>query len=132
MVLPELASIRIAAYEESGKLGKFIGHRILPLVGLCPGYRHVTLRNEAGQPLLATVFLMIKVNDFVPDQFSRFAEALANPTEYQNKLEKHSTMLAGLTEDIEDMDNDSFGMAVPKGRHGAHVSLLLSTLASHR
>ncbi|XP_034256942.1 1-phosphatidylinositol 4,5-bisphosphate phosphodiesterase classes I and II isoform X2 [Thrips palmi] len=122
VVLPELASVRIAAYEESGKLGKLIGHRILPLVGLCPGYRHVTLRNEAGQPILATLFLMIKVNDFVPDQFSMFAEALANPTEYQNKLEKHSTMLAGLTEEIEndDLENDSLGIALPKARHGAH------------
>lgn len=34
VVLPELASIRIAAYEEGGK---FIGHRVLPVIGLCPG-----------------------------------------------------------------------------------------------
>ncbi|KAK3909225.1 1-phosphatidylinositol 4,5-bisphosphate phosphodiesterase beta-3 [Frankliniella fusca] len=115
VVLPELASIRIAAYEESGS-GKFIGHRILPLVGLCPGYRHVTLRNEAGQPLLATLFLLISVNDFVPDEFHMFAEALTNPTEYQNKLQKHNTMLAGLTEDIDEMDNDSFGGPGTKGR----------------
>ncbi|XP_026281090.1 1-phosphatidylinositol 4,5-bisphosphate phosphodiesterase classes I and II [Frankliniella occidentalis] len=119
IVLPELASIRIAAYEESGS-GKFIGHRILPLVGLCPGYRHVTLRNEAGQPLLATLFLFISVNDFVPDEFHMFAEALTNPTEYQNKLQKHNTMLAGLTEDMDEMDNDSFGGPGGKGRHGAH------------
>ena len=32
--LPDLASIRLAAYEENGKL---IGHRILPIVGLRPG-----------------------------------------------------------------------------------------------
>lgn len=126
--MPELASIRIAAYEESGKFGKFIGHRILPLVGLCPGYRHVTLRNEAGQPLLATLFLQIKVNDFVPDQFHLFAEALTNPTEYQNKLQKHNTMLAGLTEDIEDMEGDSFGVAGTKSRHGALVSYALKIL----
>lgn len=117
--MPELASIRIAAYEESGKLGKFIGHRILPLVGLCPGYRHVTLRNEAGQPLLATLFLLIKVNDFVPDEFHMFAEALTNPTEYQNKLQKHNTMLAGLTE-IAEMDSDGLEGG-SKSRSGAPV-----------
>lgn len=57
--MPELASIRLAAYEEGGKL---IGHRVLPVVGLCPGYRHVTLRNELSQPLLMTsLFLLVVV-----------------------------------------------------------------------
>lgn len=59
VVLPELASIRIAAYEEGGK---FIGHRVLPVIGLCPGYKHVTLRTELGLPIaLATLFLCIVV-----------------------------------------------------------------------
>lgn len=64
VVLPELASIRISAYEDGGK---FIGHRVLPVIGLCPGFRHLTLRNELGQPLgLATLFLciIVKVNKF--------------------------------------------------------------------
>lgn len=63
VVLPELASLRIAAYEDNGK---FIGHRVLPIVGLCPGYRHVTLRTEVGLPIgLATLFLciVVKVRD---------------------------------------------------------------------
>lgn len=62
VVLPELASIRIAAYEEGGK---FIGHRVLPVIGLCPGFKHVTLRTELGLPIpLATLFLciVVKVN----------------------------------------------------------------------
>lgn len=59
VVLPELASIRIAVYEENGK---FIGHRVLPVIGLCPGYRHVTLRTEFGHPItLSTLFLCIVV-----------------------------------------------------------------------
>ncbi|CAH1284537.1 unnamed protein product [Diabrotica balteata] len=99
VVLPELASIRIVAYEESGK---FIGHRILPVVGLCPGYRHVNLRTEIGQPLpLATLFLEIVVKDYVPDGLSDFAEALANPIKYQSDLEKRAQQLAVLTDDME-------------------------------
>lgn len=99
IVLPELASIRIAAYEESGKL---IGHRVLPVVGLCPGYRHVNLRNELGQPLpLAVLFLLVVVKDYVPDGLSDFAEALANPIKYQSDLEKRSRQLAVLTDDME-------------------------------
>ncbi|CAG9858633.1 unnamed protein product [Phyllotreta striolata] len=99
VVLPELASIRIVAYEESGK---FIGHRILPVVGLCPGYRHVNLRTEIGQPLpLATLFLEVVVKDYVPDGLSDFAEALANPIKYQSDLEKRTQQLAVFTDDLE-------------------------------
>ncbi|XP_044255900.1 1-phosphatidylinositol 4,5-bisphosphate phosphodiesterase classes I and II [Tribolium madens] len=99
VVLPDLASIRIAAYEESGR---FIGHRVLPVVGLCPGYRHVNLRTEIGQPLpLATLFLHIVVKDYVPDGLSDFAEALANPIKYQSDLEKRAQQLAVLTDDME-------------------------------
>lgn len=59
VVLPELACIRLTAYEEGGR---FIGHRVLPVIGLCPGYRHVTLRTEMGQPItLATLFMKITV-----------------------------------------------------------------------
>ncbi|XP_065085060.1 1-phosphatidylinositol 4,5-bisphosphate phosphodiesterase classes I and II isoform X2 [Ochlerotatus camptorhynchus] len=99
IVLPELGSIRIAAYEEGGKL---IGHRVLPVIGMCPGYRHVTLRTEVGQPItLATLFLSIVVKDYVPDGLSELAEALANPIKYQSELEKRSEQLAVLQEDME-------------------------------
>lgn len=104
VVLPELASIRIAAYEENGK---FLGHRVLPVIGLCPGYRHLTLRNELGQPIpLATLFLCIVVKDYVPDGFSEFAEALANPIKYQSDLDKRSQQLAVLQEDMEPGEED--------------------------
>lgn len=124
VVLPELASVRIAAYEEGGK---FIGHRVLPVIGLCPGFRHLTLRNELGQPIpLATLFLCIVVKvswilnendlssintsnnlkDYVPDGLSDFAEALANPIKYQSELEKRAQQLAVLTEDMEPTTED--------------------------
>lgn len=99
VVLPALASIRIAAYEEGGK---FIGHRVLPVIGLRPGYRHLSLRNELGQPLpLTSLFLCIVVKDYVPDDIAMFAEALANPIKYQNELEKRDKQLAVLQEDTE-------------------------------
>ncbi|XP_031622948.1 1-phosphatidylinositol 4,5-bisphosphate phosphodiesterase classes I and II [Contarinia nasturtii] len=104
VVLPELASIRIAAYEEGGK---FIGHRVLPVIGLCPGYKHVTLRTELGLPIpLATLFLLVVVKDYVPDGLSDFAEALANPIKYQSELEKRSQQLA-VFEDGEPTEDDA-------------------------
>jgi phosphatidylinositol phospholipase C, beta len=111
VVLPELASIRIAAYEDNGKC---IGHRILPVIGLCPGYRHLTLRNEIGQPIpLATLFLCIVVKDYVPDGLSDFAEALANPIKYQSDLEKRSQQLAVLQEDMEPTTEEDGTIATP-------------------
>ncbi|KAL1509188.1 hypothetical protein ABEB36_003963 [Hypothenemus hampei] len=99
VVLPSLASIRIVAYEEGGR---FIGHRILPLMALSPGYRHVNLRTEMGQPLpLATVFIHVVVKDYVPDGLSEFADALANPIKYQSDLEQRTLQLAVLTEGLE-------------------------------
>lgn len=99
VILPELASIRIAAYEDSGR---FIGHRVLPVVGLCPGFRHLHLRTELGQPLpLTTLFLLVVVKDYVPDGLSDFAEALANPIKYQSELDKRAEQLAVLTDDME-------------------------------
>lgn len=102
-MLPDLASIRIAAYEESGKI---IGHRVLPVVGLCPGYRHVGLRNESGQTLpLASLFLFVVVKDYVPDGFADFAEALANPIKYQSENEKRAKQLEVLMDDdLEKLD----------------------------
>ncbi|XP_017131631.1 1-phosphatidylinositol 4,5-bisphosphate phosphodiesterase classes I and II isoform X2 [Drosophila elegans] len=103
VVLPELASIRIAAYEEGGKL---IGHRVLPVIGLCPGYRHVNLRSEVGQPIaLASLFLCVVVKDYVPDDLSNFAEALANPIKYQSELEKRDIQLSVLTDETDALGN---------------------------
>lgn len=104
VVVPDLASIRIVVFEESGK---FIGHRILPVIGLCSGFRHINLRNEIGQPLpLASLFVKVKVKDYVPDDLSFLAEALANPIKYQSDLEKRTQQLAVLTLDTEPVEGD--------------------------
>ncbi len=66
--MPALAVLRLTAYEETGK---FIGHRILPVNSLRPGYKHIPLRNEANMPLtLPTLFVHISVKDYVPDAFA--------------------------------------------------------------
>ncbi|KAJ8730953.1 hypothetical protein PYW08_002366 [Mythimna loreyi] len=98
VVLPELAMLRIAAHEESGRL---LGHRVLPVLGLCPGYRSVNLRTELGLPLPASLLLLVVVKDYVPDRLSELAEALANPIKYQSELDKREHQLAKLTEDTD-------------------------------
>lgn len=67
MILPDLAVLRIAVYDDNNKL---IGQRILPLDGLQAGYRHISLRNEGNKPLsLPTIFCNIVLKTYVPDGF---------------------------------------------------------------
>ncbi|KAF7704560.1 1-phosphatidylinositol 4,5-bisphosphate phosphodiesterase beta-1 [Silurus meridionalis] len=95
VVLPTLASIRIAVFEEGGK---FIGHRIIPVSAIRPGYRYIGLRNEKNQPLnLPALFVYIEVKDYVPDTFADVIEALSNPIRYVNLMEQRSKQLAALT-----------------------------------
>lgn len=102
VVLPDLASLRIAAYEEMGRSNKLIGYRILPVVGLRPGYRHLPLRSDSNQPLtLPTLFLKIEVNDYVPDRLSELADALANPIAHQSMVDRHAKQLMVLNEQNE-------------------------------
>ncbi|KAK9541234.1 hypothetical protein VZT92_001295 [Zoarces viviparus] len=103
VILPTLASLRIAAFEEGGK---FIGHRIIPVSAIRPGYRYISLRNEKNQPLiLPAVFVHIEVKDYVPDTFADVIEALSNPIRYVNLLEQRSKQLAALT--LEDVEEDA-------------------------
>ncbi|CAJ1066763.1 LOW QUALITY PROTEIN: 1-phosphatidylinositol 4%2C5-bisphosphate phosphodiesterase beta-1-like [Xyrichtys novacula] len=100
VILPTLASLRIAAFEEGGK---FIGHRIIPVSAIRPGYRYIGLRNEKNQSLvLPAVFVYIEVKDYVPDTFADVIEALSNPIRYVNLLEQRSKQLAALTDDVEE------------------------------
>ncbi|KAM9810175.1 1-phosphatidylinositol 4,5-bisphosphate phosphodiesterase beta-1 [Syngnathus typhle] len=102
VILPTLASLRIAAFEEGGK---FIGHRIIPVSAVRPGYRYIGLRNEKNQSLiLPAVFVYMEVKDYVPDTFADVIEALSNPIRYVNLLEQRSKQLAALT--LEDAEDD--------------------------
>ncbi|KAF6034895.1 PLCB4 [Bugula neritina] len=80
VVLPDLAVLRIAVYEESSKL---IGQRILPLDGLQAGYRHISLRTEGNFPLsLPTVFCKIVLNTYIPECYDEYVNKLADPTRF--------------------------------------------------
>ncbi|KAL0880660.1 hypothetical protein ABMA27_001879 [Loxostege sticticalis] len=118
VVLPELAMLRIAAHEESGRL---VGHRVLPVVGLCPGYRHVNLRTELGLPLPASLLLLVVVKDYVPDRLSELAEALANPIKYQSELDKREHQLAVLTEGTDAPAPVPAQVPRPEGPQGPHT-----------
>ncbi|XP_012659519.1 1-phosphatidylinositol 4,5-bisphosphate phosphodiesterase beta-1 [Otolemur garnettii] len=106
VVLPSLACLRVAVYEEGGK---FIGHRILPVQAIRPGYHYICLRNERNQPLtLPAVFVYIEVKDYVPDTYADVIEALSNPIRYVNLMEQRAKQLAALTlEDEEEVKKEA-------------------------
>ncbi|XP_051900991.1 1-phosphatidylinositol 4,5-bisphosphate phosphodiesterase beta-3 isoform X2 [Pristis pectinata] len=95
VVLPTLASLRVAVFEEGAK---FIGHRVLPVSAIRPGYRYICLRNEANQPLqLPALFVYTEVKDFVPDTHADYIKALYNPIQHVNLMEQRSKQLVSLT-----------------------------------
>lgn len=75
VLLPQFAFLHIVVYEECGRM---LGHRLLPVAALRPGYRHIVLRNSANQPLgLATLFVKIGVQNFISDDHAGKAALLA-------------------------------------------------------
>ncbi|KAG2467475.1 PLCB1 phosphodiesterase, partial [Polypterus senegalus] len=112
VVLPSLSSLRIAVFEEGGK---FIGHRIIPVSAIRPGYHYISLRNEKNQSLtLPAIFVYIEVKDYVPDTFADVIEALSNPIRYVNLMEQRARQLVALTlEDEEELKKETESGEVP-------------------
>ncbi|XP_046691907.1 1-phosphatidylinositol 4,5-bisphosphate phosphodiesterase beta-4-like isoform X2 [Silurus meridionalis] len=107
VILPELAVLRMAVYDDNNKL---IGQRILPLDGLQAGYRHISLRNEGNKPLsLPTIFCNIVLKTYVPDGFGAIVDALSDPKKFLSIAEKRADQMRALgieTSDIADVPNE--------------------------
>ncbi|KAL4656410.1 1-phosphatidylinositol 4,5-bisphosphate phosphodiesterase beta-2 isoform X3 [Arapaima gigas] len=88
ILLPEMASLRMVAYDESGK---FLGQRIIPIDAIQSGFHHICLRSESNIPLtLPALFVYIEVTDYIPAAFADFSDALFNPTKFSDKPAKTS------------------------------------------
>ncbi|XP_051629721.1 1-phosphatidylinositol 4,5-bisphosphate phosphodiesterase beta-3-like, partial [Manacus candei] len=99
VVLPALASLRVAAYEEGGRL---LGQRVLPVASLRSGYHYVPLRNESNQPLLLPALLLLtQASDHVPHGHQDYAEALSNPIRHVSLLDQRTRRLEALLGDPE-------------------------------
>ncbi|XP_069500965.1 1-phosphatidylinositol 4,5-bisphosphate phosphodiesterase beta-3 [Ambystoma mexicanum] len=96
VVLPTLASLRIGVFEEGGK---FVGHRVMPVSAIRPGYHYICLRNESNQPLcLPALLVYTEVNDYIPDDHQDYADALFNPIKHVSQRAKQLTALIGDSE----------------------------------
>ncbi|XP_018422078.1 PREDICTED: 1-phosphatidylinositol 4,5-bisphosphate phosphodiesterase beta-4 isoform X1 [Nanorana parkeri] len=108
VILPDLAVLRIAVYDDSNKL---IGQRILPLDGLQAGYRHISLRNEGNKPVsLPTIFCDIVLKTYVPDGFGDIVDALSDPKKFLSITEKRADQMRAMgieTSDIADVPDNT-------------------------
>uniref|UniRef100_A0A8C3S3E6 1-phosphatidylinositol 4,5-bisphosphate phosphodiesterase n=1 Tax=Chelydra serpentina TaxID=8475 RepID=A0A8C3S3E6_CHESE len=99
VVLPTLASLRIAVFEEGGK---FVGHRILPVSAIRSGYHYICLRSESNQPLsLPALLVYTEANDYIPDDHQDYAEALINPIKHVSLMDQRAKQLVALIGDSE-------------------------------
>ncbi|XP_072423733.1 1-phosphatidylinositol 4,5-bisphosphate phosphodiesterase beta-1-like [Chiloscyllium punctatum] len=99
VVLPTLALLRVAVFEEGGK---FLGHRVLPVSAIRPGYHYICLRNELNQPLqLPSLFVQTDVKDYVPDTHAEYIDLLVNPIKHINVMEQRSCLLVNLMDGTE-------------------------------
>ncbi|NXS51993.1 PLCB2 phosphodiesterase, partial [Brachypteracias leptosomus] len=91
IMMPELASLKIVAWEEGGK---FVGHRIIPVIAVHPGYHHICLRSESNMPLtMPALFVYLEVKDYVPDAWADLTIALSNPIKFFSLQDKRSVKL---------------------------------------
>uniref|UniRef100_H3C925 1-phosphatidylinositol 4,5-bisphosphate phosphodiesterase n=1 Tax=Tetraodon nigroviridis TaxID=99883 RepID=H3C925_TETNG len=111
VVLPTLASLRIVVFEENGK---FVGHRILPVSAIRPGFHYINLKNELNQPLLLPSLLVYtEAQDYIPNEHQEYAEALTNPIKHISQMHKRETQLAVLLEDNSEHVPDQPGDGEP-------------------
>ncbi|PAV88183.1 hypothetical protein WR25_19754 [Diploscapter pachys] len=103
VVLPELAVLRFAVYDENGKQ---LGQRIIPLDGLQAGYRHISLRSDTNQSFILspTLFVHIVIKTYVPDELSGLVDALADPRAYLSEQKKRQeALLAHMGVEVSDI-----------------------------
>ncbi|CAI5451191.1 unnamed protein product [Caenorhabditis angaria] len=105
VVLPELAVLRFAVYDENGKQ---LGQRILPLDGLQAGYRHISLRSDTNQSFILSpiLFVQVVIKTYVPDELSGLVDALADPRAYLSEQKKRQEALAHMGVDDSDIAAD--------------------------
>uniref|UniRef100_A0A8C2LRN9 1-phosphatidylinositol 4,5-bisphosphate phosphodiesterase n=1 Tax=Cricetulus griseus TaxID=10029 RepID=A0A8C2LRN9_CRIGR len=119
ILIPELASLRIAVMEEGNK---FLGHRIIPINALHSGYHHLCLRSESNMPLtMPALFVFLEMKDYVPDTWADLTVALANPIKYFNAHDKKSVKLKEVTGSLPEKPFQS-GIPVASQSNGASVS----------
>merc|ERR1719376_417701 len=101
VVLPELAVLRFAVFDDNNKM---LGQRILPFEDLQSGYRHIALRTEGNFPMsLPMLFCNIELKIYIPDGLRDFMDALSDPRAYLSAQEKRAEQIKAIGFDENDI-----------------------------
>uniref|UniRef100_A0A0N5C0L9 1-phosphatidylinositol 4,5-bisphosphate phosphodiesterase n=1 Tax=Strongyloides papillosus TaxID=174720 RepID=A0A0N5C0L9_STREA len=127
VILPDLAVLRFAVYDENGKQ---LGQRILPLDGLQAGYRHISLRTETNMAtVLPTLFVHIVIKTYVPDEHSGLVDILADPRAFYKPSKQE--VLRKLVDDDIDGEQMGNGQGNAKLENGPSVDRSLGHSSIH-
>ncbi|XP_014196961.4 1-phosphatidylinositol 4,5-bisphosphate phosphodiesterase beta-2 isoform X4 [Pan paniscus] len=108
ILMPELASLRVAVMEEGNK---FLGHRIIPINALNSGYHHLCLHSESNMPLtMPALFIFLEMKDYIPGAWADLTVALANPIKF---FSAHDTKSVKLKEAMGGLPEKPFPLASP-------------------
>ena len=84
LLLPKMALLRVAVLDDDHTM---VAHRFLPVSHLKTGFHHIPLRDKHNSPLgMASLFVHIKIRDYVPDQLEIFVQRMTNPTAFLDIL----------------------------------------------
>ncbi|CEF61064.1 Phospholipase C, phosphatidylinositol-specific, X domain and Phosphoinositide phospholipase C family and Phospholipase C, phosphatidylinositol-specific, Y domain and EF-hand domain pair and Phospholipase C,phosphoinositol-specific, EF-hand-like domain and PLC-like phosphodiesterase, TIM beta/alpha-barrel domain-containing protein [Strongyloides ratti] len=91
IIMPSMAFLRLALLDENNRL---LGQRIIPVLGLAPGYKHVMLRNAYNRFIgPVSLFAKFEVSDYVAEQHREIVMQLQNPIAALSKLRTWETAL---------------------------------------
>uniref|UniRef100_A0A0K0F0U0 1-phosphatidylinositol 4,5-bisphosphate phosphodiesterase n=1 Tax=Strongyloides venezuelensis TaxID=75913 RepID=A0A0K0F0U0_STRVS len=84
ILMPSMAFLRLTLLDENNRL---LGQRIIPVLGLAPGYKHVMLRNAYNRFIgPVSLFAKFEVSDYVAEQHREIVMQLQNPIAALSKL----------------------------------------------
>ncbi|NWW25446.1 PLCB2 phosphodiesterase, partial [Falcunculus frontatus] len=119
IMMPELASLKIVAWEEGGK---FIGQRIIPIIAMHPGYHHVCLRSESNMPLtMPALFVFLEIKDYVPDAWADLTIALTNPIKFFSLQDKRLVKLKDASGEVKCVPGERNPVVWSRGGSGLDV-----------
>ncbi|XP_075469488.1 1-phosphatidylinositol 4,5-bisphosphate phosphodiesterase beta-2 isoform X3 [Ascaphus truei] len=121
ILMPELASLRVVAFEEGGK---FLGHRIIPIDDVRSGYHHICLRSESNMPLtMPSLFVYVEVKDYIPDTWADLTHALSNPIKFLKAHDKQLLMVKDLSNPAEKNSTEQQPNGITNPKKGPSSSL---------
>uniref|UniRef100_A0A0N5BGB9 1-phosphatidylinositol 4,5-bisphosphate phosphodiesterase n=1 Tax=Strongyloides papillosus TaxID=174720 RepID=A0A0N5BGB9_STREA len=129
ILMPSMAFLRLTLLDENNRL---LGQRIIPVLGLAPGYKHVMLRNAYNRFIgPVSLFAKFEVSDYVAEQHREIVMQLQNPIAALSKLRSWETALEdpmGTSGSNKNISSSRSSTSIKKYSNDDHKDKLLEVL----